>query len=67
MWTQMMRSRLFWTILGVLGVAFAGRSMMRDQDQRGRARATRQLAGVVDMLSRTGRTVANGTMRMVRR
>lgn len=61
------RNRLLWTALGTLAVAYVGRMVMDGRAQKRRSRATRQLGGVVDMLSRTGKTVANGTMRLVRR
>lgn len=61
------RNRLLWTAIGALAVAYVGRLAMERSGSRRRNRAARQLGGVVDVLSRTGRTVANGTMRLVRR
>lgn len=60
-------NRLLWTAVGALAVAYMGRMVMDRNAQKRRNRAARQLGGMVDVLSRTGRTVANGTMRLVRR
>lgn len=67
MWNRLRRSRAFWTILAVLFVAYIGRARQRARDERERDRAARQLSGVADLLVRTGRSVADGTMRMMRR
>lgn len=58
------RNRLVWTLLGAVILAYLGRAMLRGDEGRQRQR---QAGGVVDLLTKTGRSVANGTMRLVRR
>lgn len=65
MWSRLLRNRFLWSMIGAIAVAYVGRAM--STNARDRARGRRQMNGVMDMLSRTGRTVADGTMRLVRR